>query len=177
MSDLPLAWGMRVSRSFRMIVRRIAIDLQMPPEGASWLMSCMAWESAETFSPRIVNAAGSGAIGLIQFMPATAKALGVTSVELADMTAEEQLEVVLRYFLPYKGKLSLLSDVYMAILWPAAIGKPDSAVLWDASTRPTTYRQNAGLDTNKDATITKAEAAGKVAQKLVIGMQPGIASA
>jgi hypothetical protein len=149
----------------------------MPPEGPSWLMACMAFESGETFSPSVRNAAGSGAIGLIQFMPATAKGLGTTSDHLADMTAEQQLEWVHRYFLPYKGKLSRLSDVYMAILWPAAIGKPDTAPLWDASTRPTTYRQNAGLDANKDLTITKGEAAAKVAAKLEKGLRSDVASA
>jgi hypothetical protein len=151
----------------------MALDLRTHP---NWIMACMAFESGETFSPSIRNAAGSGAIGLIQFMPSTAKGLGTSTAHLADMTAEEQLEFVHRYFLPYKGRLSKLSDVYMAILWPAAIGKPDSAPLWDATTRPTTYRQNAGLDTNKDRTITKGEAAGKVARKLIKGLTPSIAS-
>lgn len=149
----------------------------MPYEGPHWLMACMAFETGETFSPSVRNGAGSGAVGLIQFMPSTAKALGTSTAHLADMTAEEQLEFVFRYFIPYKGKLSRLSDVYMAILWPAAIGKPDTSPLWDAATRPTTYRQNAGLDANKDHTITKGEAAGKVAVKLIKGLAPDIASA
>jgi len=155
----------------------MALDLRMPAEGPNWLMSCMAFESGETFSPSVRNAAGSGAVGLIQFMPATAKELGTSTDHLADMTAEQQLEYVARYFGPYKGKLSRLSDVYMAILWPAAIGKPDDAALWDAATRPTTYRQNSGLDANKDLTITKGEAASKVAAKLAKGLTSGIASA
>lgn len=41
-------------------------------------MAAMAFESGETFSPSIKNAAGSGAVGLIQFMPSTAKALGTS---------------------------------------------------------------------------------------------------
>jgi hypothetical protein len=93
------------------------------------------------------------------------------------MGAEEQLEYVDRYFFPYRGKLHLLSDVYMAILWPAAIGKPDSHVLWNEQDRPTTYRQNAGLDANKDLTITKGEATSKIASKLRRGMMPEMALA
>lgn len=93
------------------------------------------------------------------------------------MTAESQLLYVEKYFLPYKGRLNTLSDVYMAILWPAAIGKPESALLWDAGTRPTTYRQNAGLDADRDYRITKAEAAAKVAKKLKKGLAPEIALA
>jgi len=150
----------------------MAQRLMMPPEGAQWLMACIAWESGETFSPSIRNAAGSGATGLIQFMPATARGLGITVEHLAQMTAESQLLYVEKYFLPYRGRLNTLSDVYMAILWPAAIGKPENALLWDAATRPTTYRQNAGLDVNKDWRITKEEAASKVARKLRKGLAP-----
>lgn len=170
----PLAWGSRVSRLFRDRVRTMAFDLRTRPD---FLMACMAFETDETFSPSVRNAAGSGATGLIQFMPATARGMGTTVHELEKMTAEDQLEWVHRYFLPYKGRLSQLSDVYMAILWPAAIGKPDTAALWDAPTRPTTYRQNAGLDVNKDLIITKGEAASKVVAKLVKGLTKGIASA
>lgn len=134
-------------------------------------MSCMAWESARTFRSDVLNQAGSGAVGLIQFMPYTALDLGTTVAALADLTAEQQLRYVQRYFAPYKGKLQTLSDTYMAILWPQAIGKPDTAVLWDKGTRPTTYRQNSGLDTNTDDMITKGEAADHVAQILVRGLQ------
>lgn len=173
----PLAWGSRVSLPFRSRVRRMSDELLMPVDGADWLMSCMAWESAETFSPSVFNMAGSGAVGLIQFMPTTAKALGTHTSRLADMTAEQQLEFVAKYFKPYKGKLQTLSDVYMAILWPRAIGEPEDYVLWDKETRPTTYRQNSGLDVDKDATITKQEAASKVAAKLHKGLSPDIALA
>jgi soluble lytic murein transglycosylase-like protein len=35
-------------------------------------MACMAWESGRSFRPDVKNMAGSGATGLIQFMPTTA---------------------------------------------------------------------------------------------------------
>jgi hypothetical protein len=124
-------------------------------------MACIAFESAESFRPDIRNAAGSGATGLIQFMPTTAKGLGTTTAALAAMTAVKQLDYVETYFWPYRGRLKTLSDVYMAILWPKGIGKPENYVLWDMAS-PITYRQNAGLDANKDSGITKAEAAAKV---------------
>lgn len=165
-----LAWGARVSPAFRDAVFAICRRRGMDPD---FLMACIAWESGETFSPSIRNAAGSGAVGLIQFMPATAAGLGTTTGALAKLTAEQQLEWVDRYFAPYTGKLATLSDHYMAILWPAAIGRPDHAVLWDAQRRPTTYRQNAGLDVNRDKRITKGEAAAKVLAKLEKGLQPG----
>ena len=74
------------------------------------------------------------------------------------MKAEDQLNYVFKYFRPYKGKLRNLGDIYMAILWPAGVGQPDSFVLWEKGKRPTTYRQNAGLDVNKDGSITRGEA-------------------
>lgn len=158
-----LAWGRKVSQAFRDRLFEICQILGVEPD---YLMACIAFESAETFSPSIKNAAGSGATGLIQFMPDTAKGLGTTAAALAALTAEQQLEWVLAYFMPYKGRLKTLADVYMAILWPAGIGKPDDWTLWDKASRPTTYRQNAGLDLNKDGKITKAEAAAKVLAKL-----------
>lgn len=176
MSDkcyMPLSWGAKVSDPFRRRIRLLADDLDMPIEGPSWLLACIAWESGETFSPSIKNGAGSGATGLIQFMPTTAKGLGTSVEQLACMSAVEQLEYVAKHFQPFKGKLNQLSDVYMTILWPRAVGQPESYVLWDRYTRPTTYRQNAGLDGDKDGKITKAEAAFKVYEKLVKGYRPG----
>jgi hypothetical protein len=169
-----LAWGKKVSAAFRARVRMLAADLLMDHEGPSKLMSCMAFETNETFAANIKNAAGSGAVGLIQFMPATARHLGTTVEELEKLTPEDQLHYVRLYFNPYRGRLRTLSDVYMAILWPAAIGKPDDYVLFAQSSRPVTYRQNLGLDINRDTVITKAEAAAKVELKMVKGLSPAL---
>lgn len=170
----PLAWGAKVSPVFRDRVIWMADALGMPPEsGPSDIMSCIAWESNETFSPAVKNMAGSGATGLIQFMPKTAIDLGTTVDRLAEMTAEDQLNYVFKYFLPFKGRLKNLGDLYMAILWPAGVGKPDSFQLWAKATRPTTYRQNAGLDVNKDGAITRGEAVSKVLEKRTKGFRPG----
>jgi hypothetical protein len=143
------------------------MELQCDP---NYLMAAMAFESAETFSPSIQNHQ-SGATGLIQFMPATAHGLGTSIQALAAMTAVEQLDWVLAYFRPRKGKLNTLSDLYMAILWPAAVGKPEDSPLFK---RPSiAYEQNAGLDTDHDGVITKEEAASKVAAKLQKGLGVG----
>lgn len=172
-----LAWGAKVSPTFRDRVRWIAEDLDIGPAPGrpepNWLMTCMAWESGRSFRPDVKNMAGSGATGLIQFMPATARALGTSVERLAAMTAEDQLNFVWKYFRPFDGRLRSLADVYMAILWPAAVGKPDSHPLF---TGGIAYRQNAGLDVNKDGRVTKAEAAAKVAAILPEGLKPGNAA-
>lgn len=170
-----LAWGKKVLQEFRNRVREVARTLGTD---VNHLMACMAFESGETFSPSIRNAAGSGAVGLIQFMPSTAGALGTTTEALAAMTAVEQLKYVEKYFKPRKGKLDSLEDVYMAILWPAAIGKPDDYVLFAKSNpqHPKRYIQNAGLDFNHDGVITKKEAAAMVRKNLDKGLRPQFAS-
>jgi len=172
---MALAWGAKVSQEFRDKVTRIASVIGID---TNFLMACMAFESGETFSPSIRNAAGSGAVGLIQFMPSTAVLLGTTTDELVSKTAEEQLDDVLKYFEPHQGKLQTLADVYMCILWPAAIGKPDYYVLFDKSDphHPKQYIQNRGLDFNADGKITKSEATYPVSKKLKKGLLPEFAT-
>lgn len=171
-TEVHIAWGAKVSPSFKLRVLWIADALGCHP---SDLMACMAWESGETFSSGIKNAAGSGATGLIQFMPRTARTLGTTTADLAKMTPEDQLKYVYLYFKPSAGKLHNLGDVYMAILWPGGVGKPDSYVLFDRAKTPTTFRQNAGLDGDHNGAVTRAECLVKINQKLAKGMQPGYA--
>lgn len=167
---MVIAWGAKVSEEFRVKAAAIAVELGVSP---SHLMACMAFESGETFSSSIRNAAGSGAVGLIQFMPNTARSMGTSTRALAAMSAAQQLDYVRQYFLPWRGRLHGLGDLYMAILWPKAVGKPDEYILWAKGKAPIAYRQNAGLDANKDGAVTKAEAAAKVEAKLNKGLQPG----
>lgn len=166
----PLAWGARVSPAFRDKVRAMAGRLQYSEP--SDFMTCMAWESGRSFDPAKKNLAGSGATGLIQFMPATAQGLGTSTAALAAMTPEQQLDFVEKYFRPYTGKLHNLADLYMVILWPKAVGKPLEYVLWERGAMPTTYRQNAGLDANRDGAITKAECAAKLYAMKAEGLRP-----
>lgn len=107
--------------------------------------------------------------GLIQFMPKTAIGLGTTTSLLSKMTALEQLDYVHAYFKPYRNRLKNLGDYYMAILWPAGVGKEDNYVLWTKEARPTTYRQNSGLDANADGVITRKECLAKIQAKLILG--------
>ena len=144
------------------------------------LYAVMAFETGGTFDPAEKNKAGSGATGLIQFMPETAKGLGTTTDELAKMTRTEQMKYVEK-FLSDKGISGKgLSDVYMAVLFPAAVGKPDDFVLFgkgaiDGYTGKA-YEQNRGLDANNDGSITKAEASAKVQQYKGVRPEPATVS-
>jgi hypothetical protein len=129
------------------------------------LLCCMAFETGRTMNPGLRNSIG--ATGLIQFIRPTAVSLGTTTDVLSTMTRVEQMDWVLKYF--KKGPIAKLSsvtleDLYMAILWPVAVGKSNDYVLFSSPSKA--YQQNAGLDLNKDGNISKAEAASKVRDQL-----------
>lgn len=83
-------------------------------------------------NPKRVNRI-SGATGLIQFMPKTARGLGTTVSVLRHMTSVDQLDYVEKYFAPYSGKLNSVRDLYLATFYPAAIGKDQYFVLGSQS--------------------------------------------
>jgi hypothetical protein len=161
-----IAWGAKVSAAFKARLIEIAQNISVNP---NYLISAIAFETGETFSPSVKNR--NGATGLIQFLPDTAAELGTTTADLAAMTAVDQMDYVEKYFYPYRNMLETIEDVYMAILWPAAIGKANSWVLFS---RPSAhYDRNSGLDTNKDGSVTKEKAAAMVKAKLLKGRGAG----
>lgn len=162
-----MAWGKKVEPAFRQKVINIAREYEWGTTQINALMACMAFESGETFSPSIKNAAGSGATGLIQFMPATAESLGTSVAFLAKLSALEQLTYVKLYFKPYFRRIKALEDMYMAILMPKFIGAPKSTSVFSSAIA---YEQNKGLDGDKDGVVTIRECAAKVNQKLLLGL-------
>lgn len=169
----PLAWSAKVSPTLRERVRLTGKDFGFDP---NWLMACMAFETGRTFSPSKKNPQSS-ATGLIQFMEATAKSMGTTTAALAKMTAETQFDFVWLYFrdrIRERGPIRNLGDCYMAILNPVAMGKPDSFRMWLKGAAA--YRVNAGLDVDRDGSITRAEATSKVYALLAEGLKPENAS-
>ena len=162
-----LAWGAKVSPEFRDKVRTIAASIGTSP---SWLMACMAFETGKTFSPWVRNP-GSSATGLIQFMESTAQGLGTSTAALAGMSAVEQLDYVWDYFKPFTGRLGSLADCYMAILYPAAVGKPDDYVVF--ADKHAAYAANKALDIDHDGAITKRECTAFVEKCLSDGLEVG----
>lgn len=131
-------------------VRHVSEKLEIPPE---WLMAVMYSESR--FNAAAENFRGSGAVGLIQFMPATAKDMGISTQKLAKMTHEEQLEWVYRYMEMYKqkyGAYESLCDFYLAILYPKARQQESCYTLYSSPSKA--YKQNIGLDEDKDGRVT-----------------------
>lgn len=115
-----------------------------------WLMIVMNFESG--LNPKAVNQA-SGATGLIQFMPSTAQGLGTTTTALLDMSNVEQLTYVYKYLARYAGRIDSLTDLYLCVFYPAAVGKDDNYQLGGAKVA----QQNSIFDSNKDGVLTKSE--------------------
>ena len=105
-----------------------------------WLANLISNESASTYNPSITNSIG--ATGLIQFLPSTAKDLGVTTDILRKMTFAQQLSYVDLYLSKYfngagankgifdkkTGKVTdkfTQTDLFMIIFYPVAVGRPD----------------------------------------------------
>lgn len=127
---------------------------------ANDLLAIMKQESG--VDPQRVNKS-SGATGLIQFMPSTAKNLGTTVEALAKMSAVEQLDYVYLYYKSVGLRPgSDAGDMYVATFYPKATGQPDNYVI--SSRGEKIYNQNSGLDRNKDGTITIADVKNSVAR-------------
>lgn len=163
-------WGVKFTDQELAKLRQVVKNLGLPVSRVPDFMGCMAWETGEQFRPDTKSPV-STATGLIQFMKKTALGLGTTVEALAKMTVVEQLGYVEKYFLPYRKRLENLGDVYMAILIPVGIGKPDSYVIWNKGDEP--YIPNKGLDINDDGQITRLECLHKVRNKMVKGFLPG----
>lgn len=164
-SGAKLVWGAKVSQEFRAKVREIAKRQNIE---ANWLMAVMAFETGNSFLPYEKNPT-SGATGLIQFLPSTAKSLGITTTRLARMTAVEQLDWVEKYFAQYQGRIHNLGDTYMAVFAPVGLGKPDSFTLYTSPSAA--YNQNAGLDKQRKGYITRGDCVVRVNAAFKTGQQ------
>ena len=97
------------------------------------LLRIMKFETGGSMSPS-QKSGTSSAVGLIQFMPQTARDLGTTSQDLARMSAVEQLDYVYKYYKMNGVQPGMgVGDLYMLTFMPAAIDKPDDFVLGDAN--------------------------------------------
>lgn len=141
---IPISYRSAFTAKVQSIANTIGIE-------ADWLMAVMNKETGGTFSPSVKNPTSS-ATGLIQFMADTATGLGTSTSALRSMTAEDQLDYVQKYFLPYKNKLKSYADTYLAVFYPAALGQSDTWVFpnW-------VYNANKGMDVNKNGSITLGE--------------------
>lgn len=142
--------------SFIKEVNRVAAKYNFSP-GA--LIGLMMSESG--IDPQARNPNG-GATGLIQFMPATARALGTSTAALYKMNRTEQMKYVDAFFAPHAKGLNNASPgkLYAYVFLP---GRAHRDVLTTSNEKY--YKANPGLDTNKDGKITISDLDKRVLKK------------
>jgi len=139
------------------ISRQLGID-------PNWLMAVM-WKESR-INHRAVNRqpgdsadpfvrAERRATGLIQFMPNTSRGLGTTNQALFRMSNVQQLDFVLAYYRPFRGRIRSYIDLYKATFFPISMGRPDNWVFQSqglsaqliAQQNPTIFRNENGVIT------------------------------
>ena len=151
-------------------VKQVAYSLGYDPD---WLMFVINNES--NFNAQAENKY-SGAVGLIQFMPETAKWLGVSTQILKRMNRIEQLDWVMKYFQKWKsqGKTAKNStDLALITFYPYAVNQPDHYKIGSESSieRAKIIRtQNPGLDKDGDGFISVLDYKKWLMQKLPVGL-------
>lgn len=135
-------------QAFAAAVMNTARALNTDP---NWLMYVMYFESK--LNPAAKNPYGT-ATGLIQFTSATAVSLGTNTGALREMSNVQQMNYVLKYLLPYKKYLTSLTNVYLAVFYPAGLSQPES---WYLPLKKEWVTANKIFDVNNDGKIQKAE--------------------
>lgn len=118
---------------------------------ANDLLAVMLVETGGTLNPAIRNKK-SGATGLIQFIPSTARGLGTTTDDLAKMTRAQQMKYVEKYFDNKLPQGATGGQIYAAVFLPAFIKEDVLTVRGEAY-----YNANVGLDYNNDGKISRSD--------------------
>lgn len=139
---------------------------------ASDLLGLMGSESGENINAQARNP--SGATGIIQFMPGTARAMGTSTEAIGRLTRAQQLPLVDQYFrMNNLPKGASAGQLYATVFLPAYNNRSPNFVVArrggpnDAGKNGngSWYSQNAGLDVNRDGAITIADLGARVSQK------------
>jgi hypothetical protein len=149
----------KVSQNRTAFIERVKQLAKTFNANPNWFMALFNSETGGSFKSDIYNMGGSGAVGLIQFMPRTAQDLGTSTSFLASLSSVEQLDWVEKYLLRQLANIGRTAikdydDLYLLVFYPVAVGKPDSYTIPLSGIG---YTQNAGIDMNNDGIITVAD--------------------
>lgn len=142
------------SGDFMSEVNRVSAKFSIDPAN---LLAVMRSESS--LNPQAVNPS-TGASGLIQFMPRTARSIGTTVEAIRQMTAAEQMPYVERFFESVRLQPgSSAGRLYAYVFLP---GRANRDVLTQAG--ESYYEANRGLDVDRDGKITIADLDARLAR-------------
>jgi len=105
-------------------LKRVATALGVSPNALSGIIKHESRFKHHTPNPH------SGAVGLIQFTPKTARQLGTTTQKLAKMTATQQLDYVYQFYKSVGVKPGMdIGDLYMLTFIPTYAGVKNPNVI------------------------------------------------
>jgi hypothetical protein len=144
--------GHRFTEENKNKITKLCQDLNLNEKG---LYKCILYESSG--NPQAVNKI-SGATGIIQWTPRTARRYGTTVEKIYNMSMSEQIDLLYEYFKD-KRNLKSYKEVRLAIFSPKHMRKGVDHILADNTTKfgKKIIEQNPGLDINKDGIITIGE--------------------
>jgi uncharacterized protein (TIGR02594 family) len=157
-------WSNQITCDERKKVLQVCAELwgeAKKSEKASELMAIFHLETAGTFKPSADN--GKGFSGLIQFSDASADKLGTTRAKLKAMTFIEQMDYVKKYLQNNKNKLATLTDFYLQVIKPNAVGNggnPEYVLFDESITVPdgdgsSTSAKQRMININREPWVTK----------------------
>lgn len=158
--------GGSIDAAFQKKLEEVAKRLKVKPSDLLGIMKHESGLKASAVNPY------TGATGLIQFMPATAKRMGTSVEALKNMSALEQLDYVEKFYKPVAGKAKDIGDLYMFTFLPAAVGKPDDFVLGARGSndklfginKNALYTQNKGFDKDNKGYYTVGDVKARIAK-------------
>lgn len=154
----------KLGNGFCKRVEEIAKNINCNPNDLLAMMYCESGLDAHRH-----NAAGSSAVGLIQFLQSTIENLGYTREEMLSMSNVEQLDVVEKFFVANKNwKFNSNTKLDAGTLYALCFlpNEATAEVLCNNSSKLTwAYNANTGLDQDKDGQITKNDLSAIIAKK------------
>ena len=154
-----------ISDDFFPALMAMAVRLDADPRSfmAVWFsesgMRAAAWNDSPKSLPPEKRYNSSG---LFQAMPATLRALGYpgSHTSFRALSATQQIQWALRYYMPYKGKLVSVGAIYVANFLPALLehaGDPSYVMTAKNGVRSWAFLPNQAFDANGDMQITVGE--------------------
>jgi len=108
-------------------LKQVSTALGISPNA---LVGIIRHETNNTFNPRAKAPGKHGAVGLIQFIPKTAKRLGTSTEALEKMSGTQQLDYVYKFYKDVGVKPGMdIGDLYMLTFMPAYAHKSPETVL------------------------------------------------
>ena len=172
--SVAAVWGIdKLSPSDLAALKRTADELGVPVDSLAAVMSIEGGFNPQARNPH------TRATGIIQFIPSTARSLGTTVDELFEMTFQEQLPYVVKFY--EMNRCTGVQDpgeLYTCTFCPALRGKPEDFVVGEegvtdvvspCATRASmdkVYNQNKSLDVNKDGVLTAGDVRDKARRRL-----------